>query len=622
MVSNRFGLFNADWYLAQNPDVAQAVRQGLITVEEHFELFGAAEGRAPGPLFDPHSYLANHPDVAQAVAAGLITAYEHFTQFGAAEGRSPLSLFDPGFYLAQNPDVAAAVEAGLITAVEHFLLYGQGEPRQITPFINLGDYLRANADLARANEQGIISPLAHLLTYGVAEGRDLGNGISLSVFADDPAFQNAVANGNLQGALQRVAEVAPFLPAFEPPAGWAPPANTPIPTDFTPPPGSQLVIPPSVVVPPDTELPAVFAPVAPPPPADGDNGPTPPPPPPGDDDGPPPPPPPPFSVLVSGAAPNTTLSFAGTATGDITINTSGAHLVFMRDGYEAAARPAIADIAAQGIPALSGNDKLVVSNIAFHAMHTKLAADVSLKVTDSNQSLTYASVSLSTLKAMEEATTGFIDASIVQTTYGTVEEALHVLVTRKGADGDAIAVAPNIRVGLSTQVADASDLRKIEEATTGTVAALNLTHLTGSTADTLHILVTKKGESGDVIYVQPQFQAAVTLTDVGSFADTQAILHATTGAVTTGLIPGGTYGRFAKGDKIATGLEFQNHTSQATLQNDNELNWKWDGTSRTLTVETLDINEAGKEDAYATITYTLTGISSVSEADGVFTLSA
>src|SRR5690606_10907150 len=58
--------------------------------------------------------------------------------------------------------------------------------------------------------------------------------------------------------LDRVAEVAPFLPTFVPPTGWEAPADTPIPVDFVPPEGTKLVIPPTVVVPPDMDLPDTF----------------------------------------------------------------------------------------------------------------------------------------------------------------------------------------------------------------------------------------------------------------------------------------------------------------------------------------------------------------------------
>lgn len=248
-------LFNAEWYLRTYPDVARVVESGLITAEQHFFGFGRFENRAPGPLFDPEYYLATNADVREAVKSGWITAYDHFIQYGAGEGRSPVPFFDKDFYLQQNPDVAKAVEEQHASAVEHFLLYGQNEPRYINPFINLSEYVAANSDLVPAIESGWISPLAHLLTYGIAEGRDLGNGIDLSIFENDPKFAAAIESGDYQAALDRVAEVAPFLPTFEAPEGWEPAEDTPVPLDFTPPEGTKLVVPPSVKVPEGVELP-------------------------------------------------------------------------------------------------------------------------------------------------------------------------------------------------------------------------------------------------------------------------------------------------------------------------------------------------------------------------------
>lgn len=50
-----------------------------------------------------------------------------------------------------------------------------------------------------------------------------------------------------------LAQVAPFLPDFEAPQGWEAPADTPIPLDFVPVAGEKLVIPPTVIVPDDSE---------------------------------------------------------------------------------------------------------------------------------------------------------------------------------------------------------------------------------------------------------------------------------------------------------------------------------------------------------------------------------
>ncbi|MBB5217422.1 calcium-binding protein [Parapusillimonas granuli] len=248
-------LFNPVWYLNRNPDVAAAVRLGHTTAELHFELHGKAEGRAPGPLFNPQEYLAKNPDVAAAVKAGEISAFDHFVLYGAAEGRSPSSIFDISFYLSQNPDVAAAVAAGYISAIQHILLYGLAEGRQLLPFLNLKGYLDANPDVAEAVRNGQTDPLTHLLQYGIAEGRPLSNGVSLSLFAADPAFKAAITEGRYEDAVAIVGKVAPFLPTFTPPTGWVPAANTPIPIDFVPPKGVKLIVPPSVTVPPDVVLP-------------------------------------------------------------------------------------------------------------------------------------------------------------------------------------------------------------------------------------------------------------------------------------------------------------------------------------------------------------------------------
>lgn len=291
-------LFNEKWYLDHNPDVARAVEQGLFSAQDHFQLYGQNEGRAPGPLFDPDLYLAQNPDVAAAVQRGETSAYEHFVNWGIDEERAPIALFDLDFYLLQNPDVAAAVQAGQAGAVRHFLTYGQGEPRFINPFIDLGAYLRANGDVAGAAQRGDMSALEHLMLYGVHEGRDLGNGVTLDIFKNDAAFNQALAAGDADAALQRMAAVAPFLPGFQPPANWAPAPDTPIVTDFTPPAGMKLVVPDGVIVPEGMVLPEVYEkPVVP------------------DDGGVPPT----FTVHVASDGLPNIVTFGGSATGNIVL---------------------------------------------------------------------------------------------------------------------------------------------------------------------------------------------------------------------------------------------------------------------------------------------------------------
>ncbi len=79
--------FDEQFYLANNPDVAEAVRRrvfpsGLV----HYQQFGKNEGRAP--RFDEQYYLSRNPDVARAVRRGEYrSGRDHWNQFGINEGR-------------------------------------------------------------------------------------------------------------------------------------------------------------------------------------------------------------------------------------------------------------------------------------------------------------------------------------------------------------------------------------------------------------------------------------------------------------------------------------------------------------------------------------------------------
>lgn len=72
-------LFDAEWYLQKNPDVAEAGADPA----EHYVLYGAYEGRNPSPEFNSSSYLKLYPDVAEAGVNPLL----HYLQYGKAEGR-------------------------------------------------------------------------------------------------------------------------------------------------------------------------------------------------------------------------------------------------------------------------------------------------------------------------------------------------------------------------------------------------------------------------------------------------------------------------------------------------------------------------------------------------------
>ena len=77
------GLFDEDWYLANNPDVSHAKVDPLL----HYLCHGGFEGRDPGPCFSSSYYLAAYEDIKKARANPLV----HYLKYGKAEGRTAQS---------------------------------------------------------------------------------------------------------------------------------------------------------------------------------------------------------------------------------------------------------------------------------------------------------------------------------------------------------------------------------------------------------------------------------------------------------------------------------------------------------------------------------------------------
>ncbi|MEM8677633.1 MAG: hypothetical protein AAGF83_27800 [Cyanobacteria bacterium P01_G01_bin.67] len=132
---------------------------------EHYLNSGAAEGRNPSPLFDSEYYLEQNPDVATALAGGSFGGDPllHYVSVGAAEGRDPNAYFDTDYYVEQNPDV---VERDL-NPLEHYVFIGSLTGAVPSASFNSSYYLSENPDVAAAG----VDPLIHYLTFGQEEGR-------------------------------------------------------------------------------------------------------------------------------------------------------------------------------------------------------------------------------------------------------------------------------------------------------------------------------------------------------------------------------------------------------------------------------------------------------------------
>jgi hypothetical protein len=187
---HRSGLFDAAYYLRNNPDVAAARVDPYV----HFVVAGAAEMRNPHPLFDSAFYATGNPPAGRrhnplvhfaaarpaperdphplfssdyyrarsAVPRGGNVLW-HYLTVGRRQGLSPHPLFDPAFYLGRYRDVA---DAG-VDPLSHFIEFGGAEGRWPHPLFDTAFYLAHNPDVAASGE----NPLVHYVCHGAREGR-------------------------------------------------------------------------------------------------------------------------------------------------------------------------------------------------------------------------------------------------------------------------------------------------------------------------------------------------------------------------------------------------------------------------------------------------------------------
>ncbi len=140
-------LFEEQWYLQQNPDVASSGMDALW----HYIAFGDKEGRDPHSLFHTRWYLNSNPDLRTAG----VNLFWHYLKYGWKEGRRPNQFFDTQWYLQQNKDVAVSGREPLT----HYYKMGWKEKRSPHPLFDLAWYLDQHPELLVANED----PLSHYI---------------------------------------------------------------------------------------------------------------------------------------------------------------------------------------------------------------------------------------------------------------------------------------------------------------------------------------------------------------------------------------------------------------------------------------------------------------------------
>ncbi len=177
-------LFDAKWYLEQNPDV----KAKKIGAARHYVKYGWKEGRNPSKEFDTKAYLEQYPELVEKnwcplfhymlehkelLEKALAKIKEKEKSAAQTKQNDDYNLiakskyFDKRWYLKMYPDVK---KAG-VNPVEHYLKHGWKEGRNPGPKFDGNVYLDLNADVKRAK----INPLLHYEKHGKKEGRKFQN---------------------------------------------------------------------------------------------------------------------------------------------------------------------------------------------------------------------------------------------------------------------------------------------------------------------------------------------------------------------------------------------------------------------------------------------------------------
>ena len=201
-------VFDADYYLNNNPDVNKWANGNKDLALEHFIDYGMSEGRRGSESFDVQSYYNEYPDLRMAFGSNLASYYEHYITNGRAEGRHGTgcseirgmatsrggrdysAVYDPAYYLGTYPDLKKAFSRsyGSVTLVDdaallaHFVGCGMSEGRRGSESFDVQSYRCRYSDLRRSFGSNLSLYYFHYIDYGKKEGRD-GSLTDLSLYS-------------------------------------------------------------------------------------------------------------------------------------------------------------------------------------------------------------------------------------------------------------------------------------------------------------------------------------------------------------------------------------------------------------------------------------------------------
>lgn len=183
-------VYNPDYYLEHNQDVARAFGTDGEKVIAHFVNFGMKEGRQGSADFSVQSYRNQYADLRRAYGSNLKSYYLHYVNYGKKEGRVATGctslqnavtvyngvdykdVYNFSYYIAKYSDMARLYSNDDMGALQHFVNYGMKEGRQGSENFSVQSYRNQYADLRKAFGSDLKSYYLHYISNGKKEGRN------------------------------------------------------------------------------------------------------------------------------------------------------------------------------------------------------------------------------------------------------------------------------------------------------------------------------------------------------------------------------------------------------------------------------------------------------------------
>ncbi len=182
--TNYADVYDPDYYMSYNPDVAASYGSSSDTLICHFINQGMAEGRIASESFNVNAYRSRYEDLRKAYGYTMPLYYYHYMQMGKAEGRIATgdivtsydgrdysAVYDYAYYVDNNSDVAAAYSGNDAQTIIHFVNFGMKEGRRASESFDVRYYKQRYQDLSAAYDDDLQYYYLHYISYGQREGR-------------------------------------------------------------------------------------------------------------------------------------------------------------------------------------------------------------------------------------------------------------------------------------------------------------------------------------------------------------------------------------------------------------------------------------------------------------------